>query len=328
MSKVTATLARPASTASSAPCLVTRRAACGGSSRSSDRRCRGPWRRLPHSYSSLRPRRRPSIAWTRTRPGRGSSARCASGHGLPDRRPRGSSQRSSRPSCPAGRSRPCPAGSRNVVGVVPGPRPVADGRRRRALRHEGPARLRRRERRRGRHGARRRAGAQHRAAVSFAPRSSSSSSTARSRRTTTGDFYETGLRGSKSGCSAVQERRGDDPARLRRRSRSLAAAGGLLGSRLSGGGCGAAARKRVRHGTTCPVPRPGPSTSRESPTTHLPFQIDPRAGVPSIRPRPLDRASISTAPCWHRTCDNLSRVSKRSLDAVGETVYELLRQSF
>jgi glutaminyl-peptide cyclotransferase len=30
-------------------------------------------------------------------------------------------------------------------------------------------------------------------------------------------------------------------------------------------------------------------------------------------------------PCWHETCDDLSAVSKRSLDVVGEAVYELLR---
>ena len=49
---------------------------------------------------------------------------------------------------------------------------------------------------------------------------------------------------------------------------------------------------------------------------HYPFRL---LGVPSIDLIDFDY------PCWHRTCDNLSRVSKRSLDAVGETVYELLR---
>ena len=49
---------------------------------------------------------------------------------------------------------------------------------------------------------------------------------------------------------------------------------------------------------------------------HFPFR---QLGVPSIDLIDFDY------PCWHRTCDNLSRVSKRSLDAVGETVYELLR---
>jgi hypothetical protein len=29
-------------------------------------------------------------------------------------------------------------------------------------------------------------------------------------------------------------------------------------------------------------------------------------------------------PCFHRRCADLSAVSKRSVDAVGETVYELL----
>ena len=49
---------------------------------------------------------------------------------------------------------------------------------------------------------------------------------------------------------------------------------------------------------------------------HYPFR---QLGVPSIDLIDFDY------PCWHRKCDNLSRVSKRSLDAVGETVYELLR---
>jgi glutaminyl-peptide cyclotransferase len=49
---------------------------------------------------------------------------------------------------------------------------------------------------------------------------------------------------------------------------------------------------------------------------HLPFR---ELGVPTI-----DLIDL-TYPCWHRTCDDLARVSKRSLDVVGETVYELLR---
>ena len=49
---------------------------------------------------------------------------------------------------------------------------------------------------------------------------------------------------------------------------------------------------------------------------HIPFL---RLGVPAI-----DLIDF-TYPCWHQRCDDLSRVSKRSLDAVGETVYELLR---
>jgi glutaminyl-peptide cyclotransferase len=49
---------------------------------------------------------------------------------------------------------------------------------------------------------------------------------------------------------------------------------------------------------------------------HIPFV---RRGVPSI-----DLIDFEF-PCWHRRCDNLSAVSERSVDAVGETVYELLR---
>jgi hypothetical protein len=50
---------------------------------------------------------------------------------------------------------------------------------------------------------------------------------------------------------------------------------------------------------------------------HLPFI---EQGVPSIDLIDFD------FPCWHRRCDDLSRVSERSLDATGETVYELLRR--
>jgi glutaminyl-peptide cyclotransferase len=46
---------------------------------------------------------------------------------------------------------------------------------------------------------------------------------------------------------------------------------------------------------------------------------------------PFARAGVRTLPlvdfgfrCWHRECDDLSAVSPRSLDAVGETVLELL----
>ncbi|HEY6779745.1 MAG TPA: M28 family peptidase, partial [Thermoleophilaceae bacterium] len=49
---------------------------------------------------------------------------------------------------------------------------------------------------------------------------------------------------------------------------------------------------------------------------HVPFL---RRGV-----RAIDLIDFDFA-CWHRGCDDLSAVSERSLDASGETVYELLR---
>ena len=49
---------------------------------------------------------------------------------------------------------------------------------------------------------------------------------------------------------------------------------------------------------------------------HLPFL---RVGVPAI-----DLIDFGF-PCYHRRCDNLSAVSPRSVDAVGETIYELMR---
>ena len=49
---------------------------------------------------------------------------------------------------------------------------------------------------------------------------------------------------------------------------------------------------------------------------HIPFR---RQGVPSIDLIDFD------FPCFHRKCDDMSAVSERSVDAVGETVYELVR---
>ncbi len=49
---------------------------------------------------------------------------------------------------------------------------------------------------------------------------------------------------------------------------------------------------------------------------HTPFV---RRGVPSI-----DLIDFNF-PCWHKTCDDLSAVSKKSLDMSGEAVLEFLR---
>jgi glutaminyl-peptide cyclotransferase len=49
---------------------------------------------------------------------------------------------------------------------------------------------------------------------------------------------------------------------------------------------------------------------------HVPFL---QAGVPAIDLIDFDFS------CWHRTCDDLSAVSKRSLDVTGETVLQLIR---
>jgi glutaminyl-peptide cyclotransferase len=72
-----------------------------------------------------------------------------------------------------------------------------------------------------------------------------------------------------------------------------------------------AAARRVGAGRVFPA-----SNFGEVLDDHLPFL---RRGVPSINLIDFD------FPCWHRPCDDLSAVSERSLDAVGETVYELVR---
>jgi glutaminyl-peptide cyclotransferase len=73
-----------------------------------------------------------------------------------------------------------------------------------------------------------------------------------------------------------------------------------------------AAARRVGAGRTFP-PRAGSYVSDD----HIPFI---RAGVPAI-----DLIDFEF-PCFHRTCDDLSVVSARSLDAVGETMVEFLRR--
>jgi glutaminyl-peptide cyclotransferase len=60
-----------------------------------------------------------------------------------------------------------------------------------------------------------------------------------------------------------------------------------------------------------------PGTQSEVVDDHVPFL---RAGVPAIDLIDFD------FPCWHQPCDDLSAVSPRSLDAVGETMVELLRR--
>lgn len=73
-----------------------------------------------------------------------------------------------------------------------------------------------------------------------------------------------------------------------------------------------AAARRVGAGPTFPAGTRGGVLD-----DHLPFI---EAGVPSIDLIDFDY------PCFHRRCDDLSAVSQRSLDAVGETVLELLRR--
>jgi glutaminyl-peptide cyclotransferase len=123
------------------------------------------------------------------------------------------------------------------------------------------------------------------------------------------DFLRYGLRGSKVAAPAFRDARamilldfvGDRRLTIRRESYS----NGPLWRRLR------AAADRV--GTEAVFP---PGAQGGVLDDHIPFR---RRGVPSIDLIDFD------FPCWHRRCDNLSAVSERSVDAVGETVYELLR---
>jgi glutaminyl-peptide cyclotransferase len=122
------------------------------------------------------------------------------------------------------------------------------------------------------------------------------------------EFLEKGLRGSK--VAAVRYARaeamvlldfvGDRRLQIPREELSNR----RLWSRLR------AAARRVGVARTFP-----PESSGAVYDDHVPFL---RRGVPSIDLIDFD------FPCFHRNCDNLSAVSERSLDRVGETVYELL----
>jgi hypothetical protein len=123
------------------------------------------------------------------------------------------------------------------------------------------------------------------------------------------DFYDTGLRGSKVAAKAYRgaqamilldfvadrqlslPREGSSDPKLWARLRAAARAAGV--------------------GSYFPD-----ATGETIYDDHTPFA---RAGVSSINLIDWD------FPCWHKTCDNLSAVSERSLDASGEAVMGLLR---
>jgi hypothetical protein len=123
------------------------------------------------------------------------------------------------------------------------------------------------------------------------------------------DFAEEGLRGSKVAAPAFAEARamvlldfvGDRNLSIPREANSSPG----LWRRLR------AAARRVGAGRVFPDATAGPILD-----DHIPFL---EQGVPSI-----DLIDF-TFPCWHRRCDDMSAVSRRSVDLTGETVYELIR---
>jgi glutaminyl-peptide cyclotransferase len=123
-----------------------------------------------------------------------------------------------------------------------------------------------------------------------------------------GDFLAEGLRGSKAaarryaGAEAMVllDFVGDRRLSIPREAQSSRG----LWSRLR------AAARRVGAGRVFP-----PSSSGTVFDDHVPFL---ERGVPSI-----DLIDFGF-PCFHRRCDDMSAVSQRSLDFVGESVYELL----
>jgi glutaminyl-peptide cyclotransferase len=122
------------------------------------------------------------------------------------------------------------------------------------------------------------------------------------------DFEEEGLRGSKVAAPAFADARamilldfvGDRQLSIPREQNSSPG----LWRKLR------AAAKRVGAGRAFPNFVSGAVSD-----DHIPFL---EAGVPSI-----DLIDFGF-PCWHRLCDDMSAVSERSVNAVGETIYELL----
>lgn len=125
------------------------------------------------------------------------------------------------------------------------------------------------------------------------------------------DFYFTGLRGSRAyaarrsreiGKLILLDFVGDKRLRIRREQGSDA----RLWARLR------AAARRVGAQATFPPGEVGEVTDDHTPFTRL--------GVDTIDLIDFDFA------CFHKSCDDLGAVSADSLDKVGETVFELLRQ--
>jgi glutaminyl-peptide cyclotransferase len=124
------------------------------------------------------------------------------------------------------------------------------------------------------------------------------------------DFYRTGLRGSKFYARRHAARTEAvillDFVAERGRMRLPHE----IGSNLELWGRLRAAARKVGAGAAFPD-----DTIGEVLDDHTPFA---RRGVPAI-----DLIDF-TFPCWHRTCDDMSAVSARSLDRTGEAVVQLL----
>jgi glutaminyl-peptide cyclotransferase len=123
------------------------------------------------------------------------------------------------------------------------------------------------------------------------------------------DFEEKGLRGSKVAAPTLSDARamvlldfvGDRELTIRYEDNSSPGLWRKLRS----------AAREVGALSVFPRGNQGPISD-----DHVPFV---RQGVPSIDLIDFD------FPCWHRRCDDMSAVSQRSVNAVGETIYELLK---
>ena len=130
------------------------------------------------------------------------------------------------------------------------------------------------------------------------------------RGTPDGRFEQEGLRGSRVAARRVRgveamvllDFVGDRDLRLPREGNSDAALWAAM------------RRAAARAGVGCLFPD---GTQGAISDDHMPYI---RRGVPAIDLIDFD------FPCWHERCDDLTAVSPRSVDAVGEAVVELLRR--
>ena len=206
---------------------------------------------------------------------------------------------------PRGRFQQVPGGLRNVVGTVPGREPgyVVRGR---PLRHQGRPGVRRSERRRVRHRHRDGARAHDPAAPPHDPLHPLRRRGEPAR--LAANFFRDGLRGSKVAAARYRDARamvlldfvGEKRLRIPREGYSNEELWGQLRR----------AAREVGAGAVFPGGLQGSIQD-----DHLPFLQE---GVPAIDLIDFDFS------CFHQPCDDLSVVSERSLDAVGETVLRLL----
>jgi glutaminyl-peptide cyclotransferase len=124
-----------------------------------------------------------------------------------------------------------------------------------------------------------------------------------------GEFYDQGLRGSRAAAQTIDAQAVIVLDFIAQKGLSIPRESGSdpdLWNQLR------AAARKVGAGSVFPD-----DTRSEIQDDHTPFA---RAGMPAIDLIDFDY------PCWQKTCDTMSQLSTRSLDAAGESVLQLIRE--